>query len=458
MSAVAEKSPVKTGAEIFSFVTSGSRGWAKYYSEAGSIFLRMGNLDRGTISLDLTDIQHVSPPEGSEGTRTKVQEGDILISITADLGMVGLVPQNLGEAYINQHVALARPTEIVEPRYGAWFLASKHAQDQFEENRRGAVKAGLRLDDIRNLRVPLPPLPEQRRIVARIEELFSRLDAGVAALRHAKAQLQRYRQSVLAAAVTGQLTQAWREQHPDTEPAEELLERILEQRREQWNGRGKYKEPDSPDVSRMPEIPAAWKWARLDAICAIGSGMSVSKNRKHRNPIEVPYLRVANVQRGHLVLDEVKLMEIEADRLPVLALKKGDVLFNEGGDRDKLGRGWIWEGQIDPCISQNHVFRASSYDLDAILPKFLSHWGNIFGQQFFLDEGTQTTNLASINKGVLSSFPVPIPPLAEQHQIVAKVEARTTLIDHLNAELETHSRRSESLRSSILKACFLGKL
>ena len=94
--------------------------------------------------------------------------------------------------------------------------------------------------------IPLPPLPEQRRIVARIEELFSRLDAGVAALRHAKAQLQRYRQSVLAAAVTGQLTQAWREQHPDTEPAEELLERILEQRREQWNGRGKYKEPLDP--------------------------------------------------------------------------------------------------------------------------------------------------------------------------------------------------------------------
>ena len=93
-----------------------------------------------------------------------------------------------------------------------------------------------------------PPLPEQRRIVARIEELFSRLDAGVAALRHAKAQLQRYRQSVLAAAVTGQLTEAWREQHPDTEPAEELLERILSERRKNWNGQRNFVEPAIPQT------------------------------------------------------------------------------------------------------------------------------------------------------------------------------------------------------------------
>lgn len=316
----------------------------------------------------------------------------------------------------------------------------------------------ITVKQVRQIKLSLPPLPEQRRIVARIEELFSRLDAGVAALRHAKAQLQRYRQSVLAAAVTGQLTQAWREQHPDTEPASRLLDRVLDQRREKWNGKGKYKEPERPDVSGMPGIPSSWKWARLDAVCAIGSGMSVSKNRKHKNPLEVPYLRVANVQRGRLVLDEVKRMEIERDRLPDLSLKTGDVLFNEGGDRDKLGRGWVWDGQIDPCITQNHVFRASPFDLEALLPKFLSHWGNTFGQQFFLDEGTQTTNLASINKGVLSSFPVPVPPLDEQRQIVAEVEARTTAIDHLEAELDRQIIRSNRLRQSTLAASFSGQL
>ena len=388
-----------------------------------------------------------------------VESGDVLLNITgASIGRVTTAPDDMAGARVNQHVSIIRPTEALSSKFLSWFLASPEQQSFIDRIQVGATRQALTKTMVLDFEVPLPPLPEQHRIVARIEEIFSRLDAGVATLRHAKAQLQRYRQSVLAAAVTGQLTQTWREQNPNTEPASELLERILEQRREQWNGRGKYKEPDSPDVSRMPKIPAAWKWARLDAICAIGSGMSVNKNRKPKNPIEVPYLRVANVQRGHLVLHEVKLMEIEADRLPLLALKKGDVLFNEGGDRDKLGRGWIWEGQIDPCITQNHVFRASAYDLKTILPKFLSHWGNVFGQQFFLDEGTQTTNLASINKGVLSSFPVPIPTIAEQLQIVTEVEARTTAIDHLEAELDLQITRANRLRQSTLAAAFSGKL
>ena len=116
----------------------------------------------------------------------------------------------------------------------------------------------------------------------RIEELFSRLDAGVAALRHAKAQLQRYRQSVLAAAVTGQLTQAWREQHPDTEPAEELLEQILEQRREQWNGRGEYKEPPTPDDASFADVPTAWTPCTIGQIAECLDRMRVPVNKKDR--------------------------------------------------------------------------------------------------------------------------------------------------------------------------------
>ncbi|MCP5553984.1 MAG: restriction endonuclease subunit S [Akkermansiaceae bacterium] len=142
--------------------------------------------------------------------------------------------------------------------------------------------------------IPLPPLPEQRRIVARIEELFSRLDAGVAALRHARAQLQRYRQSVLAAAVTGELTREWREQNAAeasrlsssdkdqrqdasatllTEPADALLERILKLRREMWDGRGKYKEPVEPNDAFDRSPPSNWQIASMDALtCHITSG------------------------------------------------------------------------------------------------------------------------------------------------------------------------------------------
>ena len=95
--------------ELFSFVTSGSRGWAKYYSTDGPIFITVGNLEHGNINLDFSHVRRVRPPKGSEGIRTRVQQNDILISVTADIGMVGFISEPIAEAYVNQHVALARP-------------------------------------------------------------------------------------------------------------------------------------------------------------------------------------------------------------------------------------------------------------------------------------------------------------------------------------------------------------
>jgi type I restriction enzyme S subunit len=109
--------PATLGADLFSFVTSGSRGWAKYYSRNGATFIRIGNVPRDGVDLDLTDIQHVTPPPGAEGRRTEVQDGDIVVSITADLGRVAVIPPSVGEAYINQHLALARPTDGALPRF-----------------------------------------------------------------------------------------------------------------------------------------------------------------------------------------------------------------------------------------------------------------------------------------------------------------------------------------------------
>ena len=109
----------------------------------------------------------------------------------------------------------------------------------------------------------------------------------------------------------------------------------------------------------FPEIPESWQFVRLADIAAVGSGMSVSKGRVLDDPVDVAYLRVANVQRGFLDLGEIKTMPVEKSMLSALSLRDGDILFNEGGDRDKLGRGWVWESQVSPCITQNHVFRAT---------------------------------------------------------------------------------------------------
>lgn len=324
---------------------------------------------------------------------------------------------------------------------------------------RGGNVPSLRKGDVEEIAFPLPPLAEQRRIVAKIEELFSELDQGIENLKQARAQLAVYRQSLLKHAFEGKLTAAWRAMHAaQIETPRQLLERLRAERRKSWTGKGKYQEPADPEVDGLPEIPADWKWARLDLIGMVEGGMSVSKDRQLDVPMDVPYLRVANVQRGRLNLETMKTMKIEARDLNGLRLKKGDILFNEGGDRDKLGRGWVWEGQIDPCITQNHVFRVSPLFTDSISSEFVSHWGNTFGQQFFLDHGKQTTNLASINKAVLSRLPVPLPSPEEQREITAQIEIHSSAIDRTEADIEINLQKAEALRQSILKKAFSGEL
>ncbi len=241
------------------------------------------------------------------------------------------------------------------------------------------------------------------------------------------------------------------------ETGEQLLQRILETRRSQWKGKGKYKEPAAPDTTDLPELPEGWVWARLDSIAALKGGITVDKKRQDPTARSVPYLRVANVQRGYLDLSEVKFIDAPETDIEELRLQRGDILFNEGGDRDKLGRGWIWEGQLADCIHQNHVFRARLY-MNELSPKLVSWWGNTFGKDYFLREGKQTTNLASINLTKLSAFPVPLPPVVEQHRIVAEVDRRLSLIHETEFQVDANLQRAERLRQAVLSQAFSGGL
>jgi|SRR5215469_4401728 len=186
---------------LLTFVTSGSRGWAEYYSNNGAVFLRIGNLDYGTTDLDLSDVQHVRPPFGTEGARTLVAEGDILISITGDTGMVGLVPRDFPEAYINQHIALARPSKQISSRYLATYFSSPTATAQLHGRQRG-LKNSLGLDDIRHVVVALPPLVEQERIVDKVSELMALCDDLEDALTQREDARSRLLESVLTAALS----------------------------------------------------------------------------------------------------------------------------------------------------------------------------------------------------------------------------------------------------------------
>lgn len=212
---------------LCTFVTSGSRGWAKYYSDEGSAFLRVGNLDHLSIRLDLNQIQRVTPPEGPEKIRTRVQPGDILVSVTADVGMVGVVPPQFEEAFTNQHVAIMRTVSEVHPPYVAWYLASDHGGNrQFRELQRGATKQGLGLDDIRNVDIPLPPLAEQIRIAEAVDKHFSVAEAVEATTNLSAVRSFRLRQSILKRAFEGKLVP----QDANDEPASKLLARIKAER------------------------------------------------------------------------------------------------------------------------------------------------------------------------------------------------------------------------------------
>jgi type I restriction enzyme S subunit len=321
---------------------------------------------------------------------------------------------------------------------------------------RSTAIPGLNRDDAYAQQISLPPANEQKRIVAKIEELFTRLDAGVEALKKVKAELKHYRQAVLKYAFEGRLTAEWREKNKDKlEPISKLLERIAKEREK--TAKGKAKKLPPLDKSKLPELPDGWEWAMLIDVSAIKGGITKDQKRRFKNGRLVPYLRVANLQRGYLDLSSVKQIHASEEIIDSLSLKQGDVLFTEGGDRDKLGRGCVWNGEVGDCIHQNHIFRARPYSKD-LSGKILSWFGNTYGQLWFAKEGKQTTNLASINLTKLSRFPVPIIPCLEQKAFIAEIERHFSIADEVEHTIEKCLKEADRLRQSILKRAFEGKL
>ena len=195
----------KTIREMSSIVTSGSRGWAKYYSDNGAKFIRIGNLTRNKIFIDLEDIQCVKLPDKAEGIRTKLEPNDVLVSITADLGSIGLVPDDIGEAYVNQHIAMIRFNNSKQGEFFAWYLRSEYGQQDLLRNKRGGGKLGLGLEDIRDSRVPVVSNETSKSIISKIESRLSVCDSIEQTVDTALQQAEALRQSILRKAFEGRL-------------------------------------------------------------------------------------------------------------------------------------------------------------------------------------------------------------------------------------------------------------
>ena len=233
-------------------------------------------------------------------------------------------------------------------------------------------RPSLAKSDLLKIEMPVPSIDEQRRIVYRIEELFCELDNSVSTLQKTKEQLAVYRQASITSA---------------------------------------YPVMTKENTKKLSEISD------------ITGGITKGRDLKQAETIFLPYLRVANVQNGFLDLTEIKEIELKADEKEKYLLKKGDVLYTEGGDRDKLGRGTVWNEEIPDCVHQNHVFRAR-VDKSIAIPEYVAYWSmGSYARTYFFRKGKQTVNLASINKTVLSNLELPIPDLVTQEKVLAEIES-----------------------------------
>lgn len=432
--------------------------------------------------IELSKAMFVEPSKAERMDRYRLRHGDMLFSRMATVGRAGFVEQRHSGALFNYHLMRLRlRSDVISSYFFIYFVrGSQTVRDYVRDVNHGMTRDGINTEQLLSLPVPIAPLLTQQRIVEAIDSYLSRLDAAAASLARVEAKLKAYRASVLKAAVEGRLvpTEAAlaKQEQRDYEPASVLLDRILGERRRRWEEaelarltkagkppkddkwKAKYEQPAAPDPSKLPPLPEGWCWATVEQCADVKGGITKGQQRRGMVQLfDVPYLRVANVQRGFLDLREVKTILATDEEIAELRLQPGDVLFNEGGDRDKLGRGWVWESQIDVCIHQNHVFRARIFTSD-LRPKFLSWYGNSVGQRYFFDTGKQTTNLASINITKLKSLPIPIPPIREQERISDELDRLLSICDEAEETFSNSAARCTRLRQAVLKWAFEGKL
>ena len=216
----------------------------------------------------------------------------------------------------------------------------------------------------------------------------------------------------------------------------------------------RYKQYKDSGVEWLGSVPAHWEVTRLKFIAHVQTGVAKGKDNSGQRTIMVPYLRVANVQDGFLDLDEVATIEIPADDLPRYRLRAGDVLMNEGGDFDKLGRGHVWDGSIDPCIHQNHLIRVRVIR-GVVLPQYLSAFINSPGGRRQLFQSSNTTSgLNTISTSTIRETLALIPPLAEQERFLSLTHQAAAL----GSRITDANECSDTLFNSLVQRAFRGEL
>ncbi len=450
------------------------------YSEVGDVpFIKVYNLThRGVLDFSVKPTfidlaTHIGPM-----SRSRAIPNDVLINIVGPpLGKVAIVPDDHPQWNINQAVVLFRPLDGVSSKYLAYaFLTDSIMRRVTSLAKATAGQSNIGVSMCRRL-LPLPiaPTNEQNRIVSKIEELFSDLDAGVAALKRAKANLKRYRAAILKAAVEGKLTGEWRAKHPAKESASTLLTRILKERRQKWeanqlakfaasekepprNWKEKYVEPVRE--SGLFGLPDSWTWATALEICeAVENGNTPPSQDMFDGDGEVPFIKVYNLTKfGTLDFSINPTFVSRQTHETLLGRSKilpNDVLMNIVGP--PLGKVSVVPDTFPEWNTNQAVviFRASS----AVLPHYFAAclmcdivlcW--------IIQTARATAGQYNISLGNSRRLPIPLPPVEEQAAIVEALEEKLSQIGAAEHSIEKSLVRATRLRQSILKQAFEGKL
>jgi len=403
---------------------------------------------------------------------TLFQSGDVLfakITPCMENGKMAVVPklENLyGFGSTEFHVI--RPKDDVDPKYVYYYVSAQGFRQEAAHHMTGAVgQKRVPTDFLKQSTIPLPPtFEDQKRIVAEIEKQFSRLDEAVSSLRRIQANLKRYKAAVLKAAVEGKLTEQWRKDHPDAEPADQLLKRILAERRAKWEAeelakmkakgikpkdeswKKKFKEPAGPDTANLPELPEVWVWAT--AIQACDPVVDCHNKTAPYAGSGIPLVRTSNIRDGKLSLAEVRFVDqptydFWSRRCPP---KAGDVLFTREAP---MGEAAIIPNGITLCMGQRmmlmrpSIATTSTFLLAALMSPVVKR---------IIDLTAVGSGVKHLRVGDVELLPLPLPPIPEQNAIVAELDRRLSVTEELESTIETNLKRAERLRQTILQQAF----
>lgn len=397
------------------------------------------------------------------------EKDDILLSVRAPVGPVNIAKVRSG---FGRGLSAIRGYTGID--YKFLFYQLRSIEKHIESLGTGSTFSGINRDKVESLLINIAPQKEQIRIIYKLEELFSELDAGVKELKAAQTKLSQYRQSLLKSAVEGSLTQQWRAQNSAQvqETGEQLLARILKQRREQWlqqklaeftekgktppkNWQNNYPEPVQPYTTDLPKLPEGWVWASVDQLAVNKRYGSSSKTNDDSSG--VPVLRMGNIQDGKLDYSNLKYLPVDHKEFPDLLLNDGDLLFNRTNSAELVGKSAIYRDIGKPVSYASYLISVTF--TEHFLPEIAAHYINsVLGKKWLAEVMNQTAGQANVNGTKLGDLAIPLPPVTEQLALIQEI---TNEFDSIDRQVEATAlglKQSEAQRKNILKSAFSGQL